>query len=77
MDNTFLTAQEVCWGENPAAPVSRGRCTSALRQPSLWRGIAVPAYGIQRHFYFTWTQLLPRNRCARGNKTSYSKAYFV
>ena len=29
--------------------VSRGRCTSALREPSLWRGITVPAYGLQRH----------------------------
>ena len=29
--------------------VSHGRCTFACREPSLWRGIAVPPYGIQRH----------------------------
>ena len=35
--------QRQLWG----GLVSRGRCTSALREPSLWRGITVPAYGLQ------------------------------
>ena len=62
-DARLLCENPASGGESPCHP-TEFRCASVLREPSLWRGIAVPPSGIQRHVCSARTQPLARNRFA-------------